>query len=215
MRRPELSGDFAKVMGWADQADRSACAPTPTRRARRSGARVRRGRHRPVPHRAHVLRGEPHSRHARDDLRRRRGRAAPGARQDPSDAARRLRGLFEIMAGLPVTVRLLDPPLHEFLPHEARKRPPSPRSSAYRWRSCNRACTSCMSSTRCLAFAAAGLPSAIRRSPRCKRGRSSRRRQRREQDRHTGRAGGDDPARCLSRRVRPPARRHRSRRRRR
>jgi pyruvate,orthophosphate dikinase len=27
--------------------------------------------------------------------------------------------LFEIMDGLPVTIRLLDPPLHEFLPHEA------------------------------------------------------------------------------------------------
>src|SRR3546814_17768432 len=27
--------------------------------------------------------------------------------------------LFDIMAGLPVTIRLLDPPLHEFLPHEA------------------------------------------------------------------------------------------------
>lgn len=29
--------------------------------------------------------------------------------------------LFEIMAGLPVTIRLLDPPLHEFLPHGARE----------------------------------------------------------------------------------------------
>jgi pyruvate,orthophosphate dikinase len=29
--------------------------------------------------------------------------------------------LFEIMAGLPVTIRLLDPPLHEFLPHEAKE----------------------------------------------------------------------------------------------
>jgi pyruvate, orthophosphate dikinase len=28
-------------------------------------------------------------------------------------------GLFEEMAGLPVTIRLLDPPLHEFLPHRA------------------------------------------------------------------------------------------------
>jgi len=28
-------------------------------------------------------------------------------------------GLFEAMEGLPVTIRLLDPPLHEFLPHEA------------------------------------------------------------------------------------------------
>ena len=27
--------------------------------------------------------------------------------------------LFEIMQGLPVTIRLLDPPLHEFLPHTA------------------------------------------------------------------------------------------------
>jgi pyruvate,orthophosphate dikinase len=29
--------------------------------------------------------------------------------------------LFEIMAGLPVTIRLLDPPLHEFLPHEQKE----------------------------------------------------------------------------------------------
>jgi pyruvate,orthophosphate dikinase len=28
-------------------------------------------------------------------------------------------GIFEAMKGLPVTIRLLDPPLHEFLPHEA------------------------------------------------------------------------------------------------
>ena len=34
--------------------------------------------------------------------------------------------LFEIMQGLPVTIRLLDPPLHEFLPHAASTR--SPRS---------------------------------------------------------------------------------------
>ena len=27
-------------------------------------------------------------------------------------------GIFEVMDGLPVTIRLLDPPLHEFLPHE-------------------------------------------------------------------------------------------------
>ena len=27
-------------------------------------------------------------------------------------------GIFEAMAGLPVTIRLLDPPLHEFLPEE-------------------------------------------------------------------------------------------------
>ncbi len=27
------------------------------------------------------------------------------------------KGLFDVMKGLPVTIRLLDPPLHEFLPH--------------------------------------------------------------------------------------------------
>src|SRR6266404_1561305 len=27
-------------------------------------------------------------------------------------------GIFEAMAGRPVTIRLLDPPLHEFLPHD-------------------------------------------------------------------------------------------------
>ena len=29
-------------------------------------------------------------------------------------------GIFEAMDGLPVTIRLLDPPLHEFLPHDAK-----------------------------------------------------------------------------------------------
>ena len=41
-----------------------------------------------------------------------------GAGQDPAVPARRLRASCStIMAGLPVTIRLLDPPLHEFLPH--------------------------------------------------------------------------------------------------
>jgi pyruvate,orthophosphate dikinase len=31
------------------------------------------------------------------------------------------RGIFKAMAGLPVTIRLLDPPLHEFVPHEAKE----------------------------------------------------------------------------------------------
>ena len=61
----------------------------PARRA--SGARVRRRGHRPVPHRAHVLRRRAHPRRARDDPRRRRRRAPRRARQDPADAARRFR----------------------------------------------------------------------------------------------------------------------------
>ena len=79
-------------MGWADEARRlkvRANADTPARRAHR--ARVRRRGHRPLPHRAHVLRRRPHRRGARDDPGRRRGRPARGARQAPADAARRLR----------------------------------------------------------------------------------------------------------------------------
>ena len=44
------------------------------------------------------------------------GRAAALAHLLPEQRAD-FRGIFEVMAGLPVTIRLLDPPLHEFLPH--------------------------------------------------------------------------------------------------
>ena len=52
---------------------------------------VRRRGHRPLPHRAHVLRGRAHRRDARDDPRRDRGGPARGARQAPADAAAGLR----------------------------------------------------------------------------------------------------------------------------
>ena len=39
--------------------------------------------------------------------------------------------LFEIMSGLPVTIRLLDPPLHEFLPHSDTELKMWPRHQAY------------------------------------------------------------------------------------
>jgi pyruvate,orthophosphate dikinase len=49
---------------------------------------------------------------ARDEMGRRRALAKllPMQRQD-------FEGIFEAMSGYPVTIRLLDPPLHEFLPH--------------------------------------------------------------------------------------------------
>ena len=77
--------------------------------------------------------------------------------------------IFEAMAGLPVTIRLLDPPLHEFLPPpeeatDERMRAPDPRS--------------CTSRTRCSAPAAAGSACSGRRSTRCRCGRSSARRAR-------------------------------------
>ena len=87
-------------------------------RGRAQGARVRRRGHRPLPHRAHVPRRPAPDRAAHDPRRhaRRRGAALEELRaQQETD----FEGILEAMDGLPVTVRLLDPPLHEFLPdHE-------------------------------------------------------------------------------------------------
>ena len=62
---------------------------------------VRRRRHRPVPHRAHVLRGRPHRRDARDDPRRDAGGAEGGARQAAAVPARGLRRHLPGAQGLP------------------------------------------------------------------------------------------------------------------
>ena len=102
------------------------------------------------------------------------------------------RGLFQAMDGFPVTIRTLDPPLHEFLPkreelmvevallnaewERAKKRSRSRASrpgSARPKRSCS-ASRSCTSSIPCSDTAAAGWASRIPRSPRCRRARSSR-----------------------------------------
>ena len=72
-------------------------------------------------------------------------------------------GIFEAMAGLPVTIRLLDPPLHEFLP-AAR--------GGDRRRACARGSARCTRRTRCSARAAAASASSGRRSTRCRCGRS-------------------------------------------
>ena len=59
---------------------------------REAGPRLRGGGHWALPHRAHVLRRDPHPRRAPDDPRRRRERPAAGARYDPAHAARGFRG---------------------------------------------------------------------------------------------------------------------------
>ena len=56
----------------------------------RDRLQVRRPRHRPVPHRAHVLRRGPHPDRAADDPGRQRGRPPRGAGRAAADAARRL-----------------------------------------------------------------------------------------------------------------------------
>ncbi len=86
--------------------------------------------------------------------------------------------IFEIMRGLPVTIRLLDPPLHEFLPKEEATSAPSPRRWACPWPPSPPAPATSPRSTRCSACAACGSASSCRRSTRCRRARSSRRHRR-------------------------------------
>ena len=118
MVQPELTGDFARLMGWADGLRRlkvraNAETPLDAETARKFGAEgigLCRTEHmffdedRIAAVREMIL--------ADDEAGRRAALAKilPMQRQD-------FRELFTIMAGLPVTIRLLDPPLHEFLPH--------------------------------------------------------------------------------------------------
>jgi len=117
--QPELSGDFAALMVWADGVRRlkvraNAETPLDAKVAREFGAEgigLCRTEHmffdaeRITNVRQMIL--------AEDEAGRRTAldKLLPEQRADFVQ-------LFEVMAGLPVTIRLLDPPLHEFLPHE-------------------------------------------------------------------------------------------------
>ena len=72
-------------------------------------------------------------------------------------------GIFREMVGLPVTIRLLDPPLHEFLPNEEKEATAVAEELGVPLQSCEIASASCMSSTRCWVFADAGSRSGIRK----------------------------------------------------
>ena len=114
---PELSGDFTTLMGWADGVRRlrvraNAETPRDARTALGFGAEgigLCRTEHmffdeeRIVPVREMILAADV------------KGRRAALAKLLPMQRADFV-ALFRIMAGLPVTIRLLDPPLHEFLP---------------------------------------------------------------------------------------------------
>ncbi len=117
MLQPELSGDFGRIMEWADRNRRmtvrtNADTPQDARAARSFGAEgigLCRTEHMFFEgDRIHVMRemilaeGEEGRRLALDKL-------LPMQRSD-------FTALFSIMHGLPVTIRMLDPPLHEFLP---------------------------------------------------------------------------------------------------
>ena len=118
MVEPSMSGDFATLMGWADEVRRlgvrtNAETPLDAETARKFGAEgigLSRTEHMFfAPERIGAVRQMIMA----DDVAGRRAaldKLLPFQRQDFTD-------LFRIMHGLPVTIRLLDPPLHEFLPH--------------------------------------------------------------------------------------------------
>ena len=69
-------------------------------------------------------------------------------------------GIFKALKGFPATIRFLDPPLHEFLPHDDGVAEGSrARSSAFPSRKSRTACTNCTSSIRCSVSAAAASAS--------------------------------------------------------
>ena len=115
---PQLTGDFATLMGWADAARRmkvraNAETPADARTARNFGAEgigLCRTEHmffdadRIIAMREMILAEDKGGREAA------LAKLLPMQRSDFEE-------LFRVMKGLPVTIRLLDPPLHEFLPH--------------------------------------------------------------------------------------------------
>ena len=118
MIEPAMSGDFGTLMKWADDCRRmkvraNAETPVDAETARKFGAEgigLCRTEHMFFdPSRIGVVRQMIM---AVDEAGRRTAlaRLLPFQRED-------FRQLFTIMAPLPVTIRLLDPPLHEFLPH--------------------------------------------------------------------------------------------------
>ncbi|MFO1097761.1 MAG: pyruvate, phosphate dikinase [Xanthobacteraceae bacterium] len=118
MQEPSLSDDFATIMGWADKVRTlkvraNAETPEDARVAVKFGAEgigLCRTEH--MFFQADRIRAVREMILADDEPQRRAALAKilPMQREDFVE-------LFEIMKGLPVTIRLLDPPLHEFLPH--------------------------------------------------------------------------------------------------
>jgi len=119
MRRPELTGDFAILMGWADEVRKlkvraNADTPADALHARTFGAEgigLCRTEHmffdgeRIIAVRQMILADEEVDRKAA------LAKLLPMQRSD-------FTAIFKVMEGLPVTIRLLDPPLHEFLPNK-------------------------------------------------------------------------------------------------
>jgi pyruvate,orthophosphate dikinase len=114
---PQINEDFQRLLGWADDVRRlkvraNADTPQDAAKAREFGAEgigLCRTEHMfmaedrlPLVRAMIMASGEDERRQTLETL-------LPHQQED-------FEGIFEAMAGLPVTIRLLDPPLHEFLP---------------------------------------------------------------------------------------------------
>ncbi len=117
--QPELAGDFGTLMEWADEVRRlkvraNAETPQDCRTAREFGAEGV-----GLCRTEHMFFDEARITAVRQMILAdgEKGRREALAKLLPEQRADFV-GIFEAMAGLPVTIRLLDPPLHEFLPHE-------------------------------------------------------------------------------------------------
>ena len=116
---PSLSGDFSKVMRWADKYRRrdvrtNADSPADAKRARDFGAQgigLCRTEHMFFEGDRITAMREMILSETEKDRRKALKKLLPFQRKD-------FEGIFTAMKGLPVTIRLLDPPLHEFVPHD-------------------------------------------------------------------------------------------------
>ena len=118
MIEPQLSGEFSTLIGWADKVRKlgvraNADTPADAKAAVRFGAEGI-----GLCRTEHMFFDEDRIQAVRemilsDDEKSRRGALAKLLPMQRADFVE----LFEIMQGRPVTIRLLDPPLHEFLPH--------------------------------------------------------------------------------------------------
>jgi pyruvate, orthophosphate dikinase len=118
---PTMTGDFSTLMGWADKVRKlkirtNADTPADATKAREFGAEgiglcrtehMFFGEERIIAMRQMILAADA------------KGRETALAKIEPYQKADFV-GIFEAMDGYPVTIRLLDPPLHEFLPHDAK-----------------------------------------------------------------------------------------------
>ncbi len=120
--KPEISGDFSKVMSWADGFRklkiRANCeTPLDTKVGRDFGAEgigLCRTEHMFFDEERILSVREMILSKTKEDRSNALSKLLPHQKNDFNE-------IFKIMSGLPVTVRLLDPPLHEFLPKDEKE----------------------------------------------------------------------------------------------